>query len=367
MYDIPLTRPYMDEKIKRKVCEVLDSGYLTEGPVTRRLEEQFREYIGCKHAIAATSCTTGLEMALRALEIGPGDEVVVPDYTYPATADVAAIVGADIVLVDTSTDTMLIDYDALESAITEKTGAVIPVSQFGNPLDYGRLNSIREKYGVYIVEDAACAIGAEFNGRKVGSFADISVFSMHPRKFVTTGEGGMVTTDNPGWADWMRSYKHFGMDSPDDRKDIHFAGIGTNYKLSDIQAAVGAGQMEMVDTLLARRRELSDNYIRMLSGVDGVIVPSTTEGGVHSRQSFVICVDRRDEIMEKMRNSGIEVQIGTFALHRHGAFSDGDGCRVAGRLDRSDYAFDHCLALPLFHDMEQSQQETVVSGLTGLL
>jgi len=149
---IPLIKPYITQELKDKVCEVLESGYLTEGPVTEEFENAIRKYIGCKHAIAVTSCTTGLEIALRAINIGPGDEVIVPDYTYPATADVVSIVGATAVIVDVSPQTMLIDYDALEAAITPKTKAVIPVSIFGNPLDWDRLNNIKVKYGIYIIK-----------------------------------------------------------------------------------------------------------------------------------------------------------------------------------------------------------------------
>ena len=253
MKKIPLIKPYMDQQIKDKVCQVLDSGYLTEGPVTREFEQALRDYLGCGYALAVTSCTTGLELALRALSIGPGDEVIIPDYTYPATADVVAIVGATIVLVDIDRETMLIDYDALEAAITPKTRAVIPVSLFGNPLDYDRLRAIKEKYGLYLVEDAACALGAEFRGVKVGNQADISVFSFHPRKFITTGEGGLITTNNPIWHDWMDSYKHFGMGAAGSRLTTNFVQIGTNYKLSNLLAAVGLGQMARIEALLSRR------------------------------------------------------------------------------------------------------------------
>ncbi len=237
MTPIPLTRPYITDEVKAKVCAVLDSGYLTEGPVTAEFEAAVRRYVGCAHALAVTSCTTGLELALRALLIGPGDEVIVPDYTYPATADAVAIVGATPVIVDVSPDTMLIDYHRVEAAMSARTRAVLPVSGFGNPLDYDRLEAIKKRHGVYLVEDAACSIGAEFKGRKVGSLADISVFSFHPRKFITTGEGGMVTTDNPVWAEWMVSYKHFGMTADASRRLTRFGRIGSNYKMSNILAS----------------------------------------------------------------------------------------------------------------------------------
>jgi len=364
---IPLIKPYMDQRIKDKVCQVLDSGYLTEGAVTKQFEEAFRAFIGCKHAIAVTSCTTGLEMALRVLGIGPGDEVIIPDYTYPATADVAAIVGAKIVIVDVSKHTMLIDYDRVEACITDKTRAIIPVSGFGNPLNYDRLCEIREKFSIYIVEDAACSIGAEYKGLKVGNQADISVFSLHPRKFITTGEGGVITTNNEEWAAWMESYKHFGMGKNGSREGTDFVRIGTNYKLSNILAAVGLGQMEKIDELLARRRSLARNYMALLDGCSDVVIPSGTPGGEHSFQSFCIYVKNRDEILQGMREKGIEVQIGTYALHLHPAFAPSEFCRIQGDMSGSQYAFDHCLTLPLYHELAGSEQEIVVDSLKNFL
>lgn len=364
MRKIPLIKPYITQEIKDKVCEVLDSGYLTEGPVTKEFENIFMHYTGCGHAIAVTSCTTGLEMALRVLNIGPGDEVIVPDYTYPATADVVAIVGATAVIVDVSKDTMLIDYDALEQAITPRTKAVIPVSIFGNPLDYDRLNAIKEKHGIYIVEDAACSIGAEYKGVKVGNFADISVFSLHPRKFITTGEGGMITTNNAESAAWMESYKHFGTGAPDTREGTVFARIGTNYKLSNILAAVGLVQMQHIDELLNKRVELAGIYKELLIGDGNIQIPKATGAGKHSYQSFCIFVENRDGIMKQMREEGIEVQIGTYAIHMHPAFVEGPHIIHRGPFIGSRYAYDHCLTLPLYHEMSEADQDLVINQLS---
>lgn len=368
MKKIPLIKPYITQELKDRVCEVLDGGFLTEGPVTREFEEAVKDYLGCGHALAVTSCTTGLELALRALGVGPGDEVIVPDYTYPATADVVAIVGATAVIVDVSAETMLIDYDALEGAITTQTKAIIPVSLFGNPLDYGRLAAIKARYGIYIVEDAACSLGAEFQGIKVGSQADLSVFSFHPRKFITTGEGGMITTGNSWWAAWMDSYKHFGMGHPSAaRLTASFERIGTNYKLSNVLAAIGLCQMQQIEELLSRRLELADAYVQLLKNIPGVKIPSTTAAGKHSRQSFCIFIPNRDEVMRQLREMGIEVQIGSYALHMHPAFAPGARCRWAGALTNSEYVFSHCLALPLYHEMTQDNLQTVVRELTRRL
>lgn len=358
MFDIPLIKPRITDKAKQMVMEVLDSGYLTEGPVTREFENRVADYCGATHCLAVTSCTTGLELALRALDIGPGDEVIVPDYTYPATASAAAIVGATPVIVDVDPATMLIDYNAVENAITEKTKAVIPVSLFGNPLDWDRLNAIKALYGPYMVEDAACSLGAEWKSERVGTQADMTVFSLHPRKFITTGEGGLVCANNDEWAEWMQSFKHFGMACGTDRKDVEFIRMGSNHKLSNVLAAIGLAQMDEIDEMLARRRELAAGYTKLLADVDGISFQETTLDGTHSYQSFCIQVDDRDRIMQAMRDQGIEAQIGTYALHMHEAFNEGCTSKPG-----SQQAFERCLALPLYHEMTDRDQAEVVKVL----
>jgi len=357
---IPLIKPFINDDIKQRVLDVLDSGYLTEGPVTREFEQKFAAYIGCKHAIAVTSCTTGLEMALRVLNIGPGDEVIVPDYTYPATASVIPIVGATAVIVDVSKDSMLIDYSAIEEAITEKTKAIIPVSAFGNPLDFDKLNEIKQKHNLYIIEDAAPSVGAEFNGVKVGNLADITVFSFHPRKFITTGEGGMITTNNDKWAQWLNSYKHFGMDmSGTSREGIQFEIIGTNYKLSNILSAIGLGQLSIIDDLLQKRLSLANNYLRLLEAEKSISLPVTTKNGSHSYQSFIVYHPNRNAVMNRLRSNGIEVQIGTYALHMHNAFNNNPMVRIHSQMDNSKWCFENALTLPLFNDLTFEQQEMI--------
>jgi dTDP-4-amino-4,6-dideoxygalactose transaminase len=364
---IPLIKPYITEEVKKEVIGVLDSGFLTEGHQTRAFENAVKEYIGCDHVLAVCNCTIGLEIALRALGVGDGDEVIVPDYTYPATASVINIVGADIVLVDVDRETMLIDYNAIEKAITQRTKAIIPVSLFGNPLDYDRLSSIKEKHNLYIIEDAACSLGASYGGKYVGNLADISVFSLHPRKFITTGEGGLVTTNNTELANWMNSYKHFGMDTDATRVSTEFVRIGTNYKLSNIQAAVGLAQMKHVDELLIKRRELAQNYFSLLSESSKINFPVIVNNGVHSFQSFCVFVDNRNKIIDKMRDKGIETQIGSYSLHMHKAFNDNNKCHTVSQLTDSKYAFNHCLTLPMYHDMIKKDQEYVVNNLLKLV
>ena len=364
---IPLIKPYINQVIKNRVLEVLDSGYMTEGPVTREFENKLKEYIGCKFLHSVTSATTGLEVALRALGIGPGDEVIVPDYTYPATASVISIVGAKAVIVDVSKEDMLINYDLLENSINNKTKAIIPVSLFGAPLDYDRLNSLKKKYNLYIVEDAACSIGAVYKGTKVGNHSDITVFSLHPRKFITTGEGGVITTNNKKWADWINSYKHFGMDMTGaSREGIHFNMIGTNYKLTNIQAAVGLGQLEEIEKLLKKRISLANNYKKLINKIDKIDLPKVLNpqpNCQHSFQTYIVYIKNRDSVMKKMRDNGIEVQIGSYSLHMHNAFNNNTNIELRGEMKNSKWCYNHALALPLYNDLTYEMQEIIIKEL----
>jgi len=305
-------------------------------------------------------------MALRALMIGPGDEVIVPDYTYPATASIVNIVGATAVLVDIDPETMLIDMAAIERAVTPKTKAIMPVSIFGNPLNYPALNEIKKKYNLFIIEDAACSLGAKFDLLKVGNQADISVFSLHPRKFITTGEGGLVTTNNDQWASWMQSYKHFGMQTQVQRNKTAFDKIGTNFKLSNIQAAIGLGQMNLIDELLSKRQMLATQYYEALEQIKGISIPQTHPLGEHSFQSCCVFVNGRDKIISTLSKKGIETQIGTYSLHMHKAFYDNPKCRIQNEMTGSKYAYEHCLTLPLYHDMTQEQLLFVIDEIQSL-
>lgn len=335
--------------------------------MTEEFTERVREYVGSQYALAVSNCTVGLELALRAMDIGPGDEVIIPDYTYPATGDAVQIVGAKVVIVDIDPETCLIDCQALEHAFTPQTKAVIPVSLFGNPLDYERLKKMTAERNIFVIEDAACSLGAKYGGACVGTLADISVFSLHPRKFITTGEGGLVTTDNAEWAAWMDSYKHFGMGNNRDRAVVQFERIGTNYKLSNIQAAVGLVQMRHIDMLLERRAEIAGRYDDLLQDVPGVSFLKITPKGTHSWQSYCIFVENPSQVIVKLRERGIETQIGTYSLHMHRAFNENPNCKIVGDMPGSRYAFEHCLCLPLYHEMNEETQEYVVQELAKVL
>jgi len=363
MYHIPLIKPVMDENVKRRVLDVLETGQLSDGAVTHELEERIAAWLGAAQCIAVTSCTTGLELALRAVGVGPGDRVLLPAYTYPATADAVLIVGGMPVLVDVDPATMLMDAQELERALEHGAKAVMPVSLFGNPVDYAHLDALKRKYGFHVIEDAACALGAEFAGRRVGTQADISVFSLHPRKFITSGEGGLITTNDSALADFMRSYKHFGMPCSDGVfTPMQFERPGTNYKLSNVLSAIALGQMDRIDELLAERIALAHNYGALLKGQPDIALPVVTPGGMHSWQTFCVRIPRRDQVLKNLRGQGIEVQIGSIDIARQHAFQ-GPHCEILGTCPGAAKAAATALALPLFHGMTAAQQECVAEGL----
>ena len=361
---IPLIEPVVGEEELANVEAVLDSGYMTQGPYADEMEETFASMVGTEHAITVTSCTTGMELALEAAGIGAGDEVIVPDFTHPATGNVVERVGASTVLVDVDRRTYNIDVDEVAAAVTEDTAAILPVAWGGQPLDHEPLQEIADKHDLVIVEDAACSANASFNGQPVGSQFDVSVFSFHPRKVLTTGEGGMITTDDDELAREIRSIKNFGTDPMGDRHGF-FKADATNYRFSDILAAVGVAQLEKADEIIGRRREIAARYDELLADVDGVTAPAVINGGKHNYQCYCAYIEAgddelRDELMDALAGEEIETQIGTYALHDTEAFGD---AKQPGSLEDSAALQANLLTLPVAHSMTEAQQQRVVDTL----
>lgn len=362
---IKLIEPVVGEEEIRNVSKVLRSGWLTEGQQTKEFEERVKKYIDVKYAIATTSCTTAFELALRALDIGPEDEVIVPDFTHPATADIVRWIGAKPVLVDVNLFSYNVDPDEIEKAITEKTRCIVPVSWGGNPLNMKPLNALKEKYDLFIVEDAACSLGAECNGKKTGTMADITCFSFHPRKTITTGEGGMAVTDNSVYAEKLESLKKFGMKTKNG--ETKFVRCGTNYKLSDILGAVGVEQMKKIDAIINRRIELANYYNKLLAEVDPIRVPEKRENTKHVYQTYATYIEKegvRDKIIQDLQKKNIETQIGTYALHLQPSF---ERVKKIGKLERSERLYKNLLTLPMCHSMTEKDQKYVISEIENLL
>jgi len=364
MSTIPLIEPVVGEAELENVRDVLESGYMTQGPYSAEFEEKFAELTGADHAITATSCTTGMELALEAVGVGPGDEVVLPDFTHPATGNVVVRRGATPVLVDVDRDTYNIDMSVVADAVTEDTAALLPVSWGGQPLDPEPLRAAADRHDLPIVEDAACGAGAAHDGDPVGSQFDVSVFSFHPRKVLTTGEGGMITTSDDDIAREIRSAKNFGTDPDGDHPGFRRADA-TNYRTSDILSAVGVAQMDKQPDILARRREIAGRYTALLEDVDGVTTPHEPDEAIHNYQCYCVYIEAgddslRDDLIEALADEDIETQIGTYALHRTDAFAD---AKRVGSLDTSAALADNLLTLPVAHSMTDAQQERVVETL----
>jgi dTDP-4-amino-4,6-dideoxygalactose transaminase len=348
--DIRLARPDVGEEELAEVAAVLESGQLTMGPKVAELERELAQACEVEHAVAVSSGTAALHLAVLALGIGPGDEVIVPAYTFPATANVVAIAGARPVLVDVDAESFNIDPEKVK--LTSRTKAIMPVHLFGRP---ARLEELPE---ATILEDAAGALGALRRGRPCGGLGAAGCLSFHPRKIVTTGEGGAVTTNDADLAERVRSYRHHGW-SPSDRYD-DMPGGAFNYRLADILCAIGIPQVRRLEQLLAERERVAAGYAERLADLP-VVLPSADEGDRHGWQAYVIQLDDRDRVMEALRAQGIQCQIGTYALHRLSAYRD------QGSFPGADRCFDRALALPFHTQLTDSELDRVAEVLTALV
>jgi dTDP-4-amino-4,6-dideoxygalactose transaminase len=328
------------------VAEVLESGQLTMGPKVEEFERGLAAACGTEHAVVVSSGTAALHLAVLALGIGPGDEVLVPAYTFPSTANVVAFVGAKPVLVDVDTETMNLDPEKLEPG--PKTKAIVAVDLFGRP---ARIEQLPED--VPVLEDAAGALGAKRRGRPCGSLACLS---FHPRKIVTTGEGGAVTTDDAELADAIRRMRHHGIEP---RGGFEIAHAGLNYRLSDILCAVGIPQLARLGELLEARTRIAAGYTERLRDI--VETPSADEGDVHGWQAYVIQVDGAADKIAALREQGIEAQVGTYALHRLAAYRD------QGEFPGASRVFERAVALPFHTRLSESDLDRVAEALTSLV
>ncbi len=329
--------------------EVLATGRLTMGPKVGELEGLLAAACEVEHAVAVSSGTAALHLAVLALGLEPGDEVLVPAYTFPATANVVALAGLQPVLVDVDPVTMNIDPKRVE--LGRRTKAIVAVHLFGRPA------RVEELPAATLIEDAAGALGARRRGRACGGLGLLGCLSFHPRKIVTTGEGGAVTTDDAGLADTIRQLRHHGW-KPPQLADMPVPGL--NYRLSDILCAVGIPQMRRLEELLAARERIAAGYAERLAGLP-VVLPAADEGDRHGLQAYVIQVDRRDDVRAALRARGIEAQIGTYALHRLSAYAG------QGPFPGADHAFERALALPLHSRLAESDLDRVADALTTVV
>jgi perosamine synthetase len=352
---IRLARPDVGAEEAAAVADVLESGLLTMGPRVAEFEDELARACERRHAVVVSSGTAALHLAVLALGIGRRDEVLVPAYTFPATANVVALAGARPVLVDVDPATMNLDPPRVEAAVTKRTKAVFAVHLFGRPLDWEAVEGAVPP-PVALLEDAAGALGARRQGRPCGALGRAACLSFHPRKIVTTGEGGAVVCDDEEFADEVRRLRHHGIEP---RGEFEIRRPGFNYRLADVLCAVGIPQVRRLDELLAARRRVADAYSERLAGV--VELPSAADGDTHGWQAYVVALDRRDEALAALREQGIESQIGTYALNRLAAYRD------QGRFPGADACFERALALPLHSGMSASDVDRVAEVLTQVV
>jgi perosamine synthetase len=349
---IRLARPDVGEAELAAIAEVVRTGQLTMGAKVAEFEGAIAHAVGTAHAAAVSSGTAALHLALLALEIGPGDEVIVPAYTVPATANVVTLCGARAVLVDVDPDTFNLDVAAVAAAVGPSTKAVMAVHLFGRPVEWEELQTAVPQE-IALVEDAAGALGATYRGTPCGALGVMGCLSFHPRKIVTTGEGGAVTTDEVALDAAVRRFRHHGWEALGD-----MPAPGFNYRLPDLLCAIGIPQLKRLEDLLAARERVAGWYTERLE--HHVLTPSAAEGDRHGWQAYVVQLDGRDEALRALRDVGIEAQIGTWALHRLEPY------RAQGTFPGADRAFERALALPFAATTTEAEVERVASVLTSL-
>lgn len=338
------------------LVDVLRTGHLVQGAEVERFETLIAARTGVKHAVAVSSGTAALHLMLLAAGVGADDEVIVPDFSFPATANAVELAGGRAVLADIVPETFNIDVASAARLVTRKTRAIMPVHAFGQPCDMDALESFARDRGLLLLEDAACAIGSAWRGRPAGGFGNAAALSFHPRKIVTTGEGGAVTTNDDALASAVRQLRNHGQRVVDGR--ISFRAAGFNYRLTNFQAALGSKQMERLDATLARRRALAGLYRARLAADARIVLPAVAEGAETNWQAFVVRVARRDDVRARMNELGVESGMGTWAIGLQPAY--------AGRPDAapaSAEAFRASLALPLHAALTDEEAITVSDAL----
>jgi len=374
----PITRPAFDEKERRLLAEVLDSGWVTQGPRTAEFEARFARRHRVPFALATNSCTSALHLSLSALGIGPGDEVVVPAFTWVTSAYCAEYVGARVVFADIRLDTFNLDPEAFAAVVGPATRAAVVVHLFGQAAEMDPILELARRHGIRVVEDAACAVGTEYRGTPVGGLGDLGCFSFHPRKVITTGEGGMVTTRDAELAATVGARRNHGARAapgppavpPKPYEMGSFDELGYNLRMSDLQGAVGVAQMDKLDSLLAERAACARRYHDLLGELADLELPRAAPGCGHTYQSYVVRLreggrERRNAVMESLAAEGIQTRPGTHAVHCLGYYRR-RGIRRE-EFPRAAQAEDTTITLPLFPGMSPGDQEQIAAGLRRAL
>lgn len=370
---IPITKPFLGEEETKAASEAILSGWVSQGPMVKAFENDFASYVGSKHAVAVSSCTTGLHLALICAGVGEGDEVICPSFSFIATANAVKYCGANPVFVDIDPKTYNIDPQKVSAAVNKKTKAILAVHQIGLPADLPKLLQIGKEHGIPVIEDAACAIGARIGVDMIGKpHGLMACFSFHPRKVITTGEGGMITTNDAKIDERLRLLRQHAMNVSDlvrhgSKKVIfeQYTELGYNYRMTDIQAAIGIQQLKKLDGILEKRREKAAIYDKALAGIAQISVPYVPEGFRHTYQSYMIRVNKnskssRDRIMEIFQDNGISTRRGIMSSHLEPAYA---GHKNKYPLTESERATSDCVILPLYHTLEENDQQRIINLL----
>jgi dTDP-4-amino-4,6-dideoxygalactose transaminase len=370
---VPVMRPWLGDEEAQAAAEAVASGWLAQGPRVAAFERAFADRVGAAEGVAVSSCTTALHLSLVLLGVGPGDEVVVPSLSFIATANAVRYAGATPVFADVEPATGNLSWATLEPALTERTRAVIVVHQAGLPVDVDRITARADARGVAVVEDAACAAGSTYRGRPVGAGAGLACWSFHPRKLLTTGEGGMLTTDRPEWAARARRLREHGMSvgAAERHRSTQpvleqYLETGFNYRMTDIQAAVGLVQLGRLDEMVTRRRALAARYRELLRDVPHVWPVRDPAWGTTNYQSFWVLLEPdfpvgRDDLLHRLAAQGISARRGIMAAHREPAYAG----HPTPPLPVTERLTERSLILPLFHELTQADQERVVAVLAA--
>ena len=362
---IYLSRPFFDEKEVLAVTKTLNSGWVAgQGPKGEELASIVKELTQTDYAIPVNNCTAGLHLALLAIGIKAGDEVLVSDYTFPATGHSVMYCGAKPVFVDVDLASYNLNPELIEQKITNRTKAIIVVHALGQMAEMDRIIDISKKYNIKIIEDAACAFGAKYKNLPAGSYGDIAVFSFHARKNATSGEGGIVVTNNEVYAETVKSLSCFGMESAFKRQGDFsipsFEHLGFNYKLSDINAAIVIEQINKYDSFLIKKRELACLYKKLLENNKYISIPIESDNCFHIYQTYAIVLDERidrNKLILLMSQDNIQTQIGTYASSIQPVYNSSDLC------PNSLFLYNHSLALPFYYELSVDQIKYVVERL----